>query len=221
MPSISPSPSFPIDHLSFVQGNKFTLDDAKFKNIVVLESWATWCGPCRSSIPHLNSLYQKFGKRGVLFVGVTNEDDRTAIARFISSMSNQMTYPVAIDESGDMAAYETKYSIRGIPHALIIDHNGKVVWSGHPMQADFEEKLDVLTNELAQFKAKQSASPSSSSAPPPSSSSAVDVKKLNESELNGLSIKQLIAGMKAANIDMTGCIEKSELIDRIRGINKT
>jgi len=214
MPSISPSPSFPIDHLTFVQGNKFTLDDAKHKNAVVLESWATWCGPCRTSIPHLNSLYQKFGKRGVLFVGVTNEDDRTAITGFISSMGHSMTYPVAIDDSGDMAQYEQKYSIRGIPHALIIDHNGKVVWSGHPMQPDFEEKLDVVANELAQFKAKQSTS-----APPPPSN-AVDVKKLSESELNALSIKQLIDGMKAANIDMTGCIEKTELVDRIRGINK-
>jgi len=215
MPSIAPSQSFPIDNLTFVQGQKFTLDDAKHKNIVVIESWATWCGPCRTSIPHLNSLYQKFGKRGVLFVGVTNESDRTAVTRFISSMGNKMTYPVALDEDGDMSSYESTYSIKGIPHALIIDHNGKVVWSGHPMQSDFEDKLDVLANELAQFKAKQSSTTSSSGT---SSTNAVKVKEMSEADLKALSIKQLIDGMKAANIDMTGCIEKSELIDRIRGV---
>src|SRR4030095_13932645 len=62
--------------VSYVQGSKPTGERA-----ILIEFWATWCGPCRQSIPHLNALYKKYKDKGLVIVGVTDEDNVT-IRRF-------------------------------------------------------------------------------------------------------------------------------------------
>ncbi len=102
--------------------------------IVIVEFWATWCPPCRTSIPHLNKLHQTYGKQGVVIVGLTREpaDRVKPFAREIG-----MAYPVGGDSQSGGA-----YGVRGIPHAFIVDPSGKVVWRGHPM-ANLDEALEA------------------------------------------------------------------------------
>ena len=104
----------------------------------ILEFWATWCPPCRQSIPHLNEVYAKFKARGLLIVGVSKEDP-AKVREFMKTLP--MNYTVAIDTTGKLGA---SFGIRGIPHALIVDKTGKIVWEGHPMEmtdADIEKVL--------------------------------------------------------------------------------
>jgi len=93
--------------------------------IVVLEFWATWCPPCRTTIPHLVKMYKTYKDKGVVFVSLTNEP-RQKVEPFVGKMG--MVYPV-----GGGSPTGRVYGVRGIPHAFIIDASGAVVWQGHPM----------------------------------------------------------------------------------------
>ena len=104
---------------------------------MVLEFWATWCGPCRKSIPHLNEIYKKYQEKGLLAVGVTDED-RPTVDAFLKKM--EMNYSVAIDDDG---ALERSFGITGIPHAMLVDKTGKIVWEGHPLDLQ-ESDIEAL-----------------------------------------------------------------------------
>lgn len=93
----------------------------------ILEFWATWCPPCRKSIPHLNEVYAKYKERGLLIVGVSNESP-AKVRDFMKTLP--MNYTVAIDATDSLGR---GFGVTGIPHALVVDKTGKVVWEGHPM----------------------------------------------------------------------------------------
>eukprot|EP00732_Lithocolla_globosa_P002980 Lithocolla_globosa_v1_NODE_2180_length_2124_cov_26.964199.p2 type:complete len:239 gc:universal NODE_2180_length_2124_cov_26.964199:846-130(-) len=145
--------------LNYVQGEEKDHIDFEKDQLVVLEFWATWCGPCVSSIPHINEVFKNYRKKGVKFVGVTQEKE-SAVLPFIKKMGDKFTYPVAIDSAG---ATMKQYSVMGIPHAVLIK-KGKVYWSGHPMsglekQIDREREQDVNTSMMAAEPEPSSSAP--------------------------------------------------------------
>lgn len=109
--------------------------DLKGKPAIV-EFWATWCPPCRATIPHLNEINKKYQGKLVV-VGITDEDKQT-IATF--RKANPMEYNVAIDKK-DLGQ---KLGVTGIPHAFLVDKDGKVVWEGHPGQLEDAEIAKVV-----------------------------------------------------------------------------
>ena len=105
---------------------------------MIVEFWATWCPPCRSSIPHLNEIYAKYKDKGLQIVGITDED-RAKIKKFEKEVP--IEYAVGLDANGK---YAKPFGIQGIPHAVLVDKTGKVVWEGHPMslkESQIEELL--------------------------------------------------------------------------------
>jgi tetratricopeptide (TPR) repeat protein/thiol-disulfide isomerase/thioredoxin len=135
-------PAPKLDVKSFVKGEPIaTLEHGKF---YVVEFWATWCGPCRVSIPHLTELQKKHPD--VAFIGVSIwEHDQNAVKPFIDTMGDQMAYRVAVDaipenagaSDGLMATNWMKAAGQGgIPTAFIIDKDGRIAWIGHPMSMD-------------------------------------------------------------------------------------
>ena len=146
---------------------------------------------------------------------MTNETDEPKLRKFIQQMGSKMTYPVAVDTEDVMSSYSERYRAQGIPHAYIIDWAGRVRWQGHPM-AGMGDKLDVLVNERKQHMAKQGTA-AAAAGQQQSSAAANQLRGLSDEELNGKSVKELMQSMKAAGIDTTGCIEKGDLIDRIKG----
>jgi len=69
-------------------------------HVYIVEFWATWCGPCVASIPHLNELWQKFKDKGVIVIGQDVwEGDGTGAAAFVKKMGDKMTYRVALDDT--------------------------------------------------------------------------------------------------------------------------
>ena len=117
----------------WVKGQPVNLAAAKGNNVVVVEFWATWCPPCRASIPHLTELQRKFKDRGVVFVGVSNEP-LEAVKPFVAQMGNKMDYTVAIDDNDQTSAnYMSAFGVDGIPHAFVVDKSGAISWHGHPM----------------------------------------------------------------------------------------
>jgi thiol-disulfide isomerase/thioredoxin len=106
--------------------------------ITVVEFWATWCGPCRESIPHLTALQKRFGAK-VQIAGLSNEDAPT-VKPFVEKMGTKMDYHVGIADERTYGSYME--GIDGIPYSFLIDATGKVVWQGHP--ASLEGPLDQL-----------------------------------------------------------------------------
>src|SRR4026208_488125 len=85
----------------WVKGKPVDLAAAKGKQIVVVEFWATWCGPCRTSIPHLTEMQKKF--KDVAFVGISDEEVPT-VKKFVEKMGEKMDYAVAVDKQRKTSA---------------------------------------------------------------------------------------------------------------------
>jgi thiol-disulfide isomerase/thioredoxin len=77
--------------------NAVDLAAGKGKQTYVVEFWATWCGPCRVSIPHLTELQKKFKTQGVTFIGVSDETE-DKVKPFVDKMGDKMDYTVAVDD---------------------------------------------------------------------------------------------------------------------------
>ncbi|MBU1909972.1 MAG: TlpA family protein disulfide reductase, partial [Verrucomicrobia bacterium] len=107
------------------------------ETLYVVEFWATWCPPCRKSIPHLNELQAKWKDQKVVFIGITDEPEET-VRPFFEKM--KMAYHVAIDTNRVTVDAYMK-DIPGIPHAFVVDSKGLVVWSGHPLSG-LEETIE-------------------------------------------------------------------------------
>ncbi len=135
-------------------------------NLYVVEFWATWCGPCRVSIPHLTELQKKY-KDKVTFVGVSVwETDPAQVKPFVTQMGDKMAYRVAMDRvpagakgsQGAMAkSWMTAAGENGIPAAFIIGRDGKIAWIGHPMAMDKPLAQVVAGTWNAQAAAKERA----------------------------------------------------------------
>jgi thiol-disulfide isomerase/thioredoxin len=143
----------------FVQGDPVT-EFAPGKAYIV-EFWATWCGPCRVSIPHLNETYTKFKDKGLIVIGQDcSEPDESKVAPFVQSMGDTMNYRVALDdkvgsEKGKMAeTWMQAAGQNGIPTAFLIDTTGHVAWIGHPMTLKEKTIEEVLAGT---FNAKEAA----------------------------------------------------------------
>ena len=126
----------------FVKGKPVT--EFEKGKIYVVEFWATWCGPCRTSIPHLTQLQKKYPD--VTFVGVSIwENDPSKVKPFVEEMGDKMDYTVAMDsvpegKSGSDGVMARTWMLaageRGIPSAFIINGEGRIAWIGHPMGMD-------------------------------------------------------------------------------------
>lgn len=136
----------------------------------LVEFWATWCGPCRVSIPHLNELHEKYRDKGLVVIGQDCwERDEKLVEPFIKKMGDKMTYRVALDdkdgsERGKMAEnWMAAAGRNGIPSAFLVDKQGLVAWIGHPMQlkdavieAVLEGKFDLQKAAADYLKEQQS-----------------------------------------------------------------
>lgn len=108
---------------------------------ILLDFWATWCAPCRRSIPELNSFHNKF-KDKLVVVGLSDEPERTVRGM----TSPRIDYALAIDTQARL--FRT-VEITAIPHTMLIDPKGIVRFEGHPAYLD-ENKLAALLEKYVQ-----------------------------------------------------------------------
>lgn len=129
-------PAPPLKIKDWVKGDPIDLKAGKGKNVYVVEFWATWCGPCIAGMPHLTELQEKYKDKGVVIVGISDEDTDT-VRPFVKKQSKRMGYVVAVDD--DLAtnkAYMKAFKINTIPHAFIVDKSGAIAWHGNPSGMD-------------------------------------------------------------------------------------
>ena len=124
--------------------------DFKKGEVYVFECWASWCGPCVASIPHLDELHRKMAKKGVVVMGVNvweSERDEASAQRardFLKSQGEKMSYRVALGGKAFMKDWLEAAGVTGIPHAFVVAE-GKLAWTGHPAELTAELLGDILT----------------------------------------------------------------------------
>lgn len=93
-------------------------------NVVFLNVWATWCGPCRFETPELQALQDQYAANGLKVIGVSvDEGDTAAVKTFVAEQ--KITYSIAVDPEQRIA---TLVQTTVLPASLLIDRNGKIVW---------------------------------------------------------------------------------------------
>jgi cytochrome c biogenesis protein CcmG/thiol:disulfide interchange protein DsbE len=132
------APALQLDN--WINGKAVQLSELKGK-IVVLDFWATWCGPCIASIPHNNELSQKYADKGVVFIGVCAKNGAEKMAETVTK--HQIKYPVAADSEGKTVA---AFKANSYPDYYIIDRKGILRWADF-VNDDVEKAIQILVAE--------------------------------------------------------------------------
>ena len=106
--------------LTDLDGRKLTLSDYRGK-VVLLDFWATWCGPCRTEIPHFVEMQNTYGPQGFQVIGISMDDDAKPVREF--AQHYKLNYPVAV---GDDKLADRFGGVLGLPVNFIIDRQGRI-----------------------------------------------------------------------------------------------
>lgn len=135
-----PAPPF---SLGLLDGGTFDLAETKGKEIVILDFWATWCGPCRQVMPIIEKVAEQFREEGVRLYAVNLQEDSQNVRRFLESQKLDVT--VLLDRQGTVA---TQYRADAIPQTVIIGKDGTVqavhVGSYPDLEAELTKELTAL-----------------------------------------------------------------------------
>jgi len=114
----TPVPAF---ELTTINGKTVELTSLRGK-VIVLNFWATWCGPCKEEMPALDRLSRRFDPADVAVLTITAEHEDTRIKQFMNQLNSSL--PVLLDTQRDVA---TALMVRGLPTTIFVAKNGTVV----------------------------------------------------------------------------------------------
>ena len=133
-----PAPDFVLPALD---GGPVRLSDLR-GNLVVIEFWATWCGPCRYSTPSLEVIFRRFRDRGVSVLLVNQGESAEQITRW---SERRFTAPILLDQEFRVAKH---YGLQGIPRLFVIDREGRIVYDKSGYGGGLEQNLRVILTQL-------------------------------------------------------------------------
>ncbi|MBL0921102.1 MAG: redoxin domain-containing protein [Phycisphaerales bacterium] len=149
-----------LEHVNWLQGEP--VKEWTPGQIYVLDFWATWCGPCIATIPHMNEMHNALKDKGVHVIGVAvwTDPDSEPTADFVREQGEDMAYPIAEDVGEQTALNFMEASGQdGIPTVMVINGEGKLAWIGHPLDGldDVVEKVRAGEWDLEAAAAKHRA----------------------------------------------------------------
>ncbi|MDT4914860.1 MAG: hypothetical protein QOC66_3988 [Pseudonocardiales bacterium] len=131
---------------NLLDGGTTSLAQRKGK-VVVINFWATWCGPCKTETPQFDSVYRTIKARGVDFLGIDTKDVRSNAQSFVKTYD--ITYPMIFDEQGETALRLGQLPAAALPFTVLVDKQGKVaaVYIVRLSAKDLTGALDKLLAE--------------------------------------------------------------------------
>ena len=143
LPAGTPAPAFTT---ITVNGKPLSLKSLRGK-VVLLDYWATWCGPCQLATPTLEALHKKFSRQGLAVVGLSVDDQRSVAAVKPFMRHFGMTYLVSASPLQNGRA-QYAYRVNGIPSQFLIDKKGIIRWSQSGFSANEGQELTVMIKRL-------------------------------------------------------------------------
>src|SRR6185503_6967319 len=117
--SAGPAPAFQLSG----RGGK-TIDLTQFKGqVVMINFWATWCGPCRQEMPLLEDIYKKYKPMGFTMLAVNVEPDTKDADAWLGKLPKPVTFPIAYDVDSKVSKL---YKVETMPSTVIVDRKGNV-----------------------------------------------------------------------------------------------
>lgn len=140
-PSVEVGGKAPDFSLRDMEGKLVTLSSFKGK-VVMLEFWATWCPPCRTSVPYLQALDDKYSSKDFTLLTVSEDSDFSTLKPFVKEYD--IKYPVLFDDS----KVADLFKVKSVPTIMLIDKNGRIADRQFGHSDDFLEKYSTKIEAL-------------------------------------------------------------------------
>ena len=134
-----PAPDFRLPARS---GEQVALSDLKGQ-VVMLNFWATWCGPCRQEMPHLEALHQRYSDLGFTLLGVNVEEDSSGADTFLEE--TPVTFPILFDPESEVS---NAYEVVAMPSTVLVDRAGNVRFIHHGYKPGYENEYQTQIRAL-------------------------------------------------------------------------
>jgi peroxiredoxin len=140
--AVAPGGRAPDFTLRTIGGPNLRLQEQRGR-VVLINFWATWCGPCRQEMPHLNRLYDKFQASGFTLLGVNVDDDTRNAAGVVTKLG--LHFPVLLDTDKVVSRL---YDLSTMPSTVLVDRDGKVRYVYRGYKEGYEDAYEKQIREL-------------------------------------------------------------------------
>jgi peroxiredoxin len=134
-----PAPSFSLESRD---GETVTLAELK-GNVVMINFWATWCGPCRQEMPHLEALHQRYSSLGFTLLGVNVEDNRTGADKYLAE--TPVSFPILFDPQSSVSEL---YDVVAMPSTVLVARDGTMRFIHHGYKPGYEAEYQTQIRAL-------------------------------------------------------------------------
>ncbi len=142
LPVVAPTVLAPDFTLRAMDGPNMRLQEQRGR-VVMINFWATWCGPCRQEMPHLNRLYEKYAPSGFVLMSVNVDDDTRNAAEVAAKLG--VKFPVLWDTDKRVSRL---YDLATMPSTVLIDRDGKVRYVHRGYLNGYEETYEKQVREM-------------------------------------------------------------------------